>query len=757
MGGSAWGGSQVFAGMLERVSDGIVALDREWRYTYVNRQAAALFGRTPEQLAGKHIWTEFPEGIGQPFQLAYERAMATQEQVSFEDYYAPWNRWFENRVYPSPEGLTIFFHEITDRKLAERAEHEAAERLRLALAAAEAGVWDWDLTTNRIIWSPEHERLWGLAPGTFRGTYLEFEARVHPEDRADVARAVRNALEARTSFRAEYRLLLPDGTVRWVAGDGHAIYGEDGTPRRMLGTVVDSTARRRAELLVECQSRALGKVALGASAAEALEELAKGVECLAPGMLCSVLLLETDGRRLRHAAGPSLPPEYREAIDGAEIGPRAGSCGTAAFTGEPVYVADIATDPRWEGWRGLALAHGLRACWSTPLFDRQRQVRGTFALYFKHPGLPEPWHARIISMATNAAEIAIEAERTRGAHAEAERRYRDLYDNAPDIFLSVDLATRTALECNAAVSTFLGWERSEVVGSDPFNLYHPDSREVARAAFAELAATGEVRDVELRVLRKDGGVLDVSLSATAERGPDGKPVRSRSIWRDISRRKRAEDELRTLSATLLRSQDDERRRIARELHDTTVQNLAALGMNLALLRPALAQPGGAADLLDECIGLTDRSAAELRTLSYVLHPPLLEALGLVRAARELAEGFTKRSGIQVSVVADGSEARLPREIELALFRVLQEALANVHRHSGSGTASVRVAREADGIALEVTDAGGSPAEPESDALPGVGIAAMRERLRPLGGRLDVAIGPGGSRVRAVVPVPERVG
>ena len=115
--------------VLERVSDAVVALDKNWRYTYVNQQAAALFGRRPEDLIGRHIWTEFPEGVGQPFHLAYEKALAEQTFIQMENYYEPWDRWFENRIFPSPEGLSIFFHEITERKRAERSARESADLL----------------------------------------------------------------------------------------------------------------------------------------------------------------------------------------------------------------------------------------------------------------------------------------------------------------------------------------------------------------------------------------------------------------------------------------------------------------------------------------------------------------------------------------------------------------------------------------------------------------------------------------------------
>ena len=120
---------QQLGDVLDRVSDAVVALDTDWRYTYVNHHAAKLFGRNPEDLVGKHIWTEFPEGVGQPFHRAYEKAMAEQIFIQMESYYEPWNRWFENRIYPAPEGLSIFFHEITERKLSEQSARESAELL----------------------------------------------------------------------------------------------------------------------------------------------------------------------------------------------------------------------------------------------------------------------------------------------------------------------------------------------------------------------------------------------------------------------------------------------------------------------------------------------------------------------------------------------------------------------------------------------------------------------------------------------------
>jgi GAF domain-containing protein len=165
--------------------------------------------------------------------------------------------------------------------------------------------------------------------------------------------------------------------------------------------------------LLRSQNRVLDLVARGAPLNETLDLYLRDIEVQSPGMLSSILLLDEDGVHVRHLAAPSLPEAYIRAIDGLAIGPQAGSCGTAAYRGEPVIVDDIATDPLWEPYRDAALPHGLRACWSTPILDAQRRVLGTFALYFRTPGRPSPRHRHLIEVTTHAASIAISTHRER--------------------------------------------------------------------------------------------------------------------------------------------------------------------------------------------------------------------------------------------------------------------------------------------------------------------------------------------------------
>jgi signal transduction histidine kinase len=223
-------------------------------------------------------------------------------------------------------------------------------------------------------------------------------------------------------------------------------------------------------------------------------------------------------------------------------------------------------------------------------------------------------------------------------------------------------------------------------------------------------------------------------------------------------REQAEQQLRQLSVRLMTLQDEERRRIARDLHDTTGQTLAAIKMTVALLQQIAASAPELPRLVDELNALTDEALQEVRTTSYLLHPPLLDEAGIASAARWFVEGFAKRSGIQVHCDIPEKTGRPPRDCELVLFRVLQESLRNVHRHSGASAASITFRLDTNQLRLEVGDNGsGIPEErlQRFNAMggsAGVGIAGMRERVRELGGRFDIHSGKTGTVVSVTLPM-----
>ena len=217
------------------------------------------------------------------------------------------------------------------------------------------------------------------------------------------------------------------------------------------------------------------------------------------------------------------------------------------------------------------------------------------------------------------------------------------------------------------------------------------------------------------------------------------------------------NELRTLANRLMHAQDDERRRIAKMLHETTAQDLAALKMHLARLnRTADHLSDGERKALGETISLAEQAMTDIRTVSYLLHPPFLDEAGLLSALRWYADGFAERSGVKVDLDLDTSHERLPLDTETVLFRVVQESLTNIHRHAGSKTARIRLRRDAETLVLEIEDQGcGIPSallKHITSGGGGVGIAGMSERIEELGGRLEVISSDHGTTVRVSLPL-----
>lgn len=230
---------------------------------------------------------------------------------------------------------------------------------------------------------------------------------------------------------------------------------------------------------------------------------------------------------------------------------------------------------------------------------------------------------------------------------------------------------------------------------------------------------------------------------------------------DITDCRRAEESLRRLTGRLMELQDQERRRIARELHDSIGQCLTAIKINVDFLDrdlSASALSPKASRALAEARKLSEQCSSDTRTISYLLHPPLLDERGLASAIRWYADGFAQRSGIQLSMDLPAEETRLPQPVETTLFRIVQESLTNIHRHAGSQVAEIRLLADAESVVLEVRDQGqGMPPDSlqrcnSTSRPPGVGIAGMRERVRQFRGRLEIQSSAQGTTVRATLPL-----
>jgi PAS domain S-box-containing protein len=311
--------------------------------------------------------------------------------------------------------------DITERRRAEEALRQSESYLAEAQRLTHTGSWVWSVPgRDSLHLSEEWYRIYGFDPKKGVPAWEERLRRIHPEDRARRKMAIGRAVGEKADFEVEYRVLLPDGTVKYIHTIGHPVLNASGELVQFVGSTMDISDRKRAEMLLAGEKRLLEMIARRDSRAAILDALCRLVEELASGSLSSVLMLDPSTNCLRHGAAPSLPSSYADAIDGSEIGPSAGSCGTAAYRGERVIVSNIATDPLWADFRDLALAHGLRACWSTPILSSEGKVLGTFAIYYREPRNPTPQEHHVIERITHLASIAIGGEQAEEALRQAQ-------------------------------------------------------------------------------------------------------------------------------------------------------------------------------------------------------------------------------------------------------------------------------------------------------------------------------------------------
>jgi len=354
------------------------------------------------------------------------------------------------------------------------------------------------------------------------------------------------------------------------------------------------------------------------------------------------------------------------------------------------------------------------------------------------------------------AETRRQKRRVELALHESEARFRQMAENIHEVFWLANAELTEMLYISPAFATIWGrscqslYEDSRVW----WEAVHPADAPRVRTIFRNHRTTNNDSCVDYRIVRPDGSVRWISDECFPVRDTAGQIYRVAGVAVDITERKQAEEEI----LGLVRLQDEERRRIGRELHDATAQELTAVSTNIGLVQKRIDRGDLIAEnLLADSQAIIEQCHHSVRTISYLLRPPLLDELGLADAICEYAAGFTQRSEIEATVEISPTIGRLPAETEEVLFRVVQEGLTNVHRHSGSATVSIRIARETTGVMLEVVDQGrGLPSAMSirrdgTVSRMGVGMGSMRERVRQLGGRLEIDSSPRGTTVRAIIP------
>lgn len=525
--------------------------------------------------------------------------------------------------------------------------------------------------------------------------------------------------------------------------------------------------------LLDRQTTVLELIAGGASPPEVLTAVTVALEELIPGSRCSVLVLDDTGR-LRHGAAPSLPAVYSAAVDGMQVGDHAGSCGTAAFLDVEVVAEDIADDERWTGFRELALPHGMRSCWSSPIRGSHpggpAGVLGTFAVYHDRPHRPTPRERRLVERFTHLSSVAIEHARLYGALAESEERFRRAFeDNAVGMALT-GLDGRFG-KVNRALREMLGRTEIDLLRADLASVLHPD---------AEAAATEAVRDCldgahdsvqfETTLLRTDGEPVRAAVTASVVRGADGVPVYLSVNVLDVTARRAAERDRRArrdaelargVAEAASRAKSDFLSALSHEMR-TPLQAITGFTELLGTLElgadrraAALGHIAGATShilaLVDDVL---DIAAIEAGALP--LHRADVDLAVLAGEVVALLQPLAGDHEVALCVRAVRGTARADaRRVRQVLINLVTNAVrynraggsVTLSAEPGPGHVTVRVADTGPGIPRELIDRLfvpfdrlGAETGPEPGA--GLGMALAHGLTEAMGGRLDVHSQPG---------------
>jgi PAS domain S-box-containing protein len=595
------------------------------------------------------------------------------------------------------------FVDITDRKLAE-------DRLRLVINTIPGLLWSALPDGSRDFLSQPWLDYSGLSLDEALG--WGWMVAIHPEDRATYMHDWRAALAVGDPFEHETRFRRADGEYRWFLTRAVPLRDKQSNIVKWYATTNDIEDRKQAER----QSK---------------------------------MLID------------AIPQQI--------------------WSGRPDGTLDYCND-RWRSYMGLGLEELQGDGWQSMLdpndrdrvlkawhesvvngtpYEQEVRYRGADgqSRWFLARGMPlRNADGRIVRWYGTNTDIE-DLKRVEDARRQIEEQHRIVVETATDAVVGIDEDSQI-LFVNPATTLTFGYESFELVGQSLTMLMPEFLRKLHKASLERYLTTGQRhikwQGTELVGLRKNGEEFPVDVSF-GEVHREGRHIFT-GFLRDIGERKRAEEELRRLSGQLLRLQDEERRRIAMDLHDSTGQDLVALATMLSRLRGSI--PSGerkSRRLHSECKALADHCVREVRTLSYLLHPPVLDQAGLDHAIRDYVQGFTTRSGIQVELELSPCVERMARDVELALFRVVQEGLTNIQRHSGSQRAKIRIHRNS-GLTLEISDFGRGVSasvyrrneEPRFQV--GVGIPSMQERVKLIGGRLDIDSTNHGTTVRVTMPL-----
>jgi PAS domain S-box-containing protein len=582
----------------------------------------------------------------------------------------------------------------------------ANDRLHLAVEASKSMGWEWDLKTGRLSWFGDLQNVLGIPSNAYVGRREDLYRYVHPEDHGLVAKAVEDARQNRKPYAAEFRVTRADGTVRWIAGSGQFYYGSHGNPRRMLGIAVDITERRHAQ-----ESLHLFR--------QLIDQSSDAIEVVEPETLRFLDVNDRACLDLGYTRDELLSLSVRDIDPGVDES-------SAARIGKELNESGFVT------FESL----------------HRRKDGSTFPveISLKRVQLERTYNVNIVRDITERKRVQ-EALRRKSEELTEAQRLAGLgswqWDARTDaVTWSDGLYRLHGLDPELPAPSF----------KEHASLFTAKSWDRLQLAVWGALQTGTPYELDMEVIGPGPTTRWTVARGEPVRDAGGHVIGLRGTVQDITARKLADAVLASVSGKLIGAQEQERRRIARELHDDIGQRLALLAIELGQLQRSSSNSSEFSGKIDKLREHTSEIAADVQSLSHELHSSRLQYLGLAAALKGFCQEFSEQQIVEIDFKAWDLPTPLSPDISLCFFRVLQEGLHNAAKHSGVRQFEVRIWGTPDEIHLTISDSGVGFERGVANTSQGLGLISMRERLKLLHGTLSIESQlQRGTTIRASVP------
>src|SRR5215475_14423487 len=722
-------GMQVFRDIFDASPIGIAVENLEGQPLFANRTLCSMLGFSEEEMRNKDCNQFSPAEDSQK-----DRALFQQLRAGIIDHYQLekrylrrdgtliWGRLSISLLNSSPSALVVaMVEDISDKKKLElereRSEaslRESEERLRLAVKAARMFAYSWDAATDVIEFSGESAEILGIGNRTAT-TRAATASMVHPDDKERLDAALATLSVENPNLHITYRNIRPDGAVIWLDRNSVAYFDEKGKVRRLVGMIVDVTERKQTEQALR-EGEEKFRLAAQVGKMYAYEWDVSTDLVVRSGDTAAVLGPNGEARITRQEIMARVHPDDKAQAE-ASVTERTPENPDARFTYR-VLGADGSIE--WFEKTGHAF------------FDENRRL------------------VRMIGMVSNITERKRSEEKLR----ESEEKFRSIFQDAGVGMIIVSPEGRF-LAANPTFCDYLGYTEQELLEKTVQSVTYDEDWPNFSRRFKEALAEGRnFRRVEKRCVQKNGGLAWTENTAFVVRSPDGHPKYLVGVVLDIRKRKEAEEALSTVNRRLIEAQEQERKRIGRDLHDDINQRLALLAVDLDQLQRNL--PELAAETLPKLNEFKDRITeicTGVQSISRQLHSPQLEFLGVAEAMKNFCREFAEKRGVEVDFAQDNIPDSVSHETSLCLFRVLQEALHNAAKHSQVRRFEVAMGCSNGQLHLMITDRGKGFDPQTAVSSGGLGLISMRERVRIVNGTFVIDSKPKyGTTIHVSVPV-----